>query len=88
MNRYAEAIRIISHEDVDYKKLCVEIAAQNPGAIVSAAKRLQFTVTPAWKEQCAEMMRNGHKVEAIKLYRSQARVGLKEAKIACEAMVR
>jgi ribosomal L7/L12-like protein len=43
-----------------------------------------FGATPS--QQLAELIRNGRKIEAIKLYRAQTGVGLREAKDAVDAM--
>jgi large subunit ribosomal protein L7/L12 len=43
-----------------------------------------FGATPT--QQLADLLRNGRKIEAIKLYRAQTGVGLKEAKDAVDAM--
>jgi ribosomal protein L7/L12 len=41
---------------------------------------------PDWPEQVLELLRQGNKLEAIKLYRQETGVGLKEAKDAVEEM--
>lgn len=83
MNRYADAIKIIGHDDVDFKKLCFDIAAHNPGSIVAAAKRLNFNVTPAWLYMCRDLAKT-NKIGAIKLYRENISCSLKEAKEAVD----
>jgi ribosomal protein L7/L12 len=42
----------------------------------------------AWKSEVAELVSQGHKIEAIKLYRERTGTGLKEAKDAVEAVER
>jgi len=89
MNYYAEAIRIITADGVDYRALVHKIAIENPGAIVRALKAAETEGERAKKKMDKELLsliREKHLIHAIKRHRELTRAGLKESKEYCEQL--
>jgi hypothetical protein len=86
MNKYADAIKVLGKESVDYKELCFEIATFSPSSITRAASNLRIDFEPAWLLDCRNLVVSGQKIEAIKLYRDNTKSSLKEAKEACDKL--
>jgi ribosomal protein L7/L12 len=85
-NHYADAIKIITDKDADYRALLIEIAKAHPKSVVDANDRItggwQFTVKKMLKEGGREAL-----IPAIRLCREYTNMGLKEAKEAVEGMM-
>jgi len=79
MNYYAQAIEICSI-DQNWKAIVIEIAKNNPSAVVNALNG------QGWQVECRELMIAGEKIQAIKACRSVTGMSLKEAKAAVEAL--
>lgn len=84
MNRYAQAIEVVTNPICDFRALVIEIAKRNPGAVVKAALAIN---DPArlWLKEVDGYLHTGQKISAIKLWRAETGLGLKEAKDAVEA---
>lgn len=84
---YAAALTELEKCEFPATEILFEIARKNPSAYVSAVKRLRDkTELNGWKRDCADLMRSGNKIDAIKLCRVITGMGLKEAKDAVEAL--
>lgn len=87
MNHYAEAIRILEKEGINYKALMFEVARKSPAVLMKAARAVGMDAKD-WRAECRNLFRGGYgyKINAIKLYREKTGANLKEAKEAVEAM--
>lgn len=84
---YPRAIEELSKiADTDAKAILFRIAQKRPKAIVDACAPA-LEKEPEWVNECRSLMRVERKIDAIKLWRHHAGIGLKEAKDAVEALV-
>lgn len=84
-NYYAQAIQVLADSETDFRALAYEIAKLNPKAVAKAAQRLE--VGFGWQKDCARLMGDGLKVEAIKRCRELTGMSLFDAKNAVESLV-
>ena len=84
MNYYAQAIDLIFGQQIEARAILIEIAKQNPAAIVKGCKFLKKV--PAWHEIALAYMQSGQKILAIKACREKTGMQLKEAKQAVEKL--
>jgi len=83
-NYYSEVMGILFDGSVDYVGLVREIARKHPKIVVDA---VNSQYQNGWRGRIKSMMDSGHKMEAIKLWRAETGLGLKEAKEAVEEYV-
>lgn len=76
---YKQAIEICSQEQ-DWKAIAIQVAMKNPCAFVQAFKSSGISFT------LKEMMLDGRKIEAIKLYREYSGSSLMQAKQYVESL--
>lgn len=81
MNYYAQAIDLLGKE-LDNKAIMFDYAKRHPKAFVAAAT----PAIPEWRTECKDLMHNGRKIDAIKLYRRHTDSSLKAALAAVEQM--
>ena len=62
-------------------RICVEIAKTHPELVVAAHNNV---LRPRWMDEIDELLRAEKKINAIKLWRAETGLGLKEAKEAVE----
>lgn len=80
---YKLALDIISHDDIDWKKLCVEVAKENPEVLVKSS----HNIIDIWKKEAYRLyVKEGQKIQAIKYCREQTGMSLKDAKEAVEVL--
>ena len=84
-NYYAQAIKRIASDDLDYKAIAIAFAIKHPKDFVYAAN-ISNPKKAGWKDQCKTMVDGGRKIEAIKLCREETGMGLMEAKDFVEAL--
>ena len=76
MNWYSRAIQLLCDNTVNSNKICIKIAQKHPKLFVLAAEETAGNLT----EQLRKIYSSEGKIMAIKWYRQQVDVGLKEAK--------
>ena len=81
MNWYAKAIEMLSREDLDYKVIAYNLAKTHPKAFVIAA-------TGDLERNCRNLLRSGHKLEAIKHCKEVSGMSLRDAREFVEALER
>jgi len=89
MNYYAEAIRIITADGVDYRALVHKIAIENPGAIVRVCRSAEKEAELAKRKMDKELrvlLFEKSLIYAIKRHREITRSGLRESKEYCERL--
>lgn len=79
INYYAQAIDIILLQTIEYKKIVGEIIKSNPAVFVKACRKIYPLETNENKEYI-ELLREGKKIQAIKLYRDKTGLSLRECK--------
>lgn len=86
MNYYVRTIEILETADNEQKlrRILYAIARERPSAIVFAVDGYKLAEL---EKRCLDLYQNVSMVEAIKLWRAETGVGLKEAKEAVEALV-
>ena len=84
-NYYAQALQVLADTKTDFRALAYEMAKANPKAVAKAAERLDIGF--GWQKECASLMAENLKIQAIKRCRELTGMGLKEAKDAVEALV-
>ena len=84
-NYFAEVISIVTKDTVDAKALLVEIAKHNPAAVVAAHNRLSVSL---WRGESERLLRDGQRIDAIRLCREYTGWGLREAVNACDKIAR
>lgn len=86
-NYYSKVMDILFHDSdnrIDYVSIVREIAKRHPKMVIDAVHKIEAM---GWKGEVAELARHegpGWKLSAIKLWRAQTGLGLKEAKDAVE----
>jgi ribosomal protein L7/L12 len=82
---YAEAIDALEKiQQLDCARIIlVEIAKLHPSAVVKAYEKLHKRL---WLKDVIDLLKSKKKIDAIKLYREKTGVGLKEAKVAVDAL--
>jgi hypothetical protein len=76
MDLYKRVIEILMNEEIDYKRVVVELAKCEPEVFLRVVDRAPVP----WMEKAVEDIKNGMLIEAIKDARNQADLPLKEAK--------
>lgn len=76
---YKHVLDIIANMPID-NSLLLQIAKDNPSAVVNAHKALHGKGEPAYYKEVIEYLHDGHKISAIKMVHEQTGMGLKEAK--------
>lgn len=66
----------------DFRDIVYELARSNPGTLLAVVD----TLKNSWIELVREELKNERKIQAIKIYREQTGLGLKESKEAVESM--
>jgi ribosomal protein L7/L12 len=88
MNYYKRAIEIVRGGNTE--DILTAVLASNPGAIVRAvdgpAEKAKRQARSALEAECIALYRSGHKIDAIKLWRSHTGAPLKDAKEAVEKL--
>ena len=90
MKLYSDAITIIMSPDVDYREIVIQIAKNNPKAIIDAVESPWDNV----KKRASEIAKTEGKVPAIKFLRMKSRIMMKrdmelqEAKDLIESLVK
>ncbi len=79
MNYYAKALEICSKEQ-DWKSIVIEIAKKHPKAVFDAAS------VDNWEYQAWCLVKEGRKLDAIRLCRSETGKSLRDAKDFVEGM--
>lgn len=80
MNWYAEAIEIIADLSIDdARKIALEAAKRHPKLVVQTVRG-----AGGWLSDVDASLRNDKKIQAIKIWRANTHLGLKEAKDAVE----
>lgn len=91
-NEYGDAIRVLMAEEIDHRQFAIEVAVTAPGLFLKVAKslptkaaghkssRVEDTEQTKINKYLTSLVKEGKKVEAIKVYRTMTGVGLKEAK--------
>jgi ribosomal protein L7/L12 len=77
---YKKAMEIIADGDIDYRVVCMRLAAENPKLFVKYAKKR--TEKDVMDEEISSMLLSGKRgviVDAVKLVREKLGIGLKEA---------
>lgn len=96
VNNYADAIRILSDDDLDHKQLVFNLAMLRPKAIVDAynqmlragKKKVSLANLTGWQKEAYEMALRGEgKITVVKRVRELTSMGLKEAKEAVEEII-
>lgn len=78
---YKEAIDILVNSSFDPMSIVKDYAKQHPADFVKAARDPNDPLNP-----CRKLMAEGKKIEAIKHYRNETGVTLKDAKAAVESL--
>lgn len=76
MDLYKRVIEILMNEEIDYKRVVVELAKREPEVFL----RVVDCAPVPWMEKAVESIKNGMLIEAIKDARNEADLPLKEAK--------
>lgn len=76
---YKDVIDLLTQEFVDYRKLVIAIAKENPEAVMRAVY-LGAARPAAWAREAAAFIKANNPVHAIKQIRIEHGLGLKEAK--------
>ena len=81
-NYYSECIEVLSDLDViKTKRLLTEIGKKHPSIIVKTAKSLGFIEEElSLEEKLRELLSNGKKMSAVKLYKAKTKTSLRDAK--------
>lgn len=82
MNLYPAVIEALMNGELNYRSVVIEIAKKHPKIVLAAIKDLSQL---PWMKDIDELLRQDRKIDAIKLWRSEEGIGLKEAKDAVEA---
>ena len=85
MNYYAEAIEALTDPDIDFRRIVIDVAKHHPKIFLEATGR---KFDHGWRREVDTLLRAEKKINAIKLWRSETGLGLKEAKDAVEARQR
>jgi ribosomal protein L7/L12 len=84
---YKEAIDVLAWDGLKPAEMLRQLAKDNPGALVRAARCLGYRTTVTLESRVREMMKTeGMLIEAIRLVRNERHLGLKEAKDFVEAL--
>ena len=83
MNYYKKAIDILANNKNIHDRLLVEVAKNNPGALVAALKSFKRAT---WIDTVRPLYAAGRKIDAIKECRALTGMNLKEAKAAVESI--
>jgi ribosomal protein L7/L12 len=75
-NYYAEAMEIITDNNLDWRAVVIEIAKKNPSLIVKATDKQNNSLV----SEVRLLLRANRKINAIKRWRQATGLGLKEAK--------
>jgi len=96
-NNHTRAIEILEEvsrvnpacSDVDFRKLVFVIAQKHPKAVVDAYLSIKLTGygPGSWAAQAIPHIRNGKKLEAIKMCKQMTGLTLAEAKTAVEKLM-
>ena len=91
MNVYKKVITELVRGDFTSVSVVWEIAKTNPSVLLRAIEKLRKEQnnkqhSDEWRAVCADLMRNGLKVNAIKACRAATGMGLAEAKHAVESL--
>lgn len=91
-NEYGDAIRVLMVEEINYRQFAIEVAVAAPGLFLKVAKSLP-TKAAGHKSSRVEdaeqtkidrylisLVKEGKKVEAIKVYRTMTDLRFKEAR--------
>ena len=79
VNYYAQTIDIITSNTLEYKKIVQEIAKTSPSVFVKAFQKVYPNIERDDLEYI-ELLKQGLKIQAIKLRREKTGEGLREAK--------
>lgn len=82
----AELTARVAQLEAAVARLEAQVAAGAPGAGPGPVAPAPVAAEPAWLTEVRTLVRQGKKIQAIKVYREGTGVGLKEAKDAVEAM--
>ena len=83
-NNYASVIDIVADQSTDWRAIGIEAAKIAPSVIMSAARRVK---EGPWQEAAMPFIKDGQKIEAIKVCRSITGMSLSEAKDAVERLM-
>lgn len=91
-NNHREVIRLLLEScDLDFRQIVYRIAISNPKAVVDAIygkERNSKSNGQDLERRCADLINSFKKLHAIKLWRDETGVSLKEAKDAVERIER
>lgn len=85
-NSYAAAIETLTNENVDFRRIAIELAKIQPALFLrlhrneKPVKIVQSILTPAQTVEIISCIRTGNRVGSIKALRMARGLGLKEAK--------
>lgn len=77
---------VLRRLDAIERKLDRLLAERGAGPEAAGAQRSMEAPPSAWEEEVRALVRQGRKIDAIKLYREHTGLGLREAKDAVEAL--
>ena len=85
-NSYAAAIETLTNENVDFRRIAIELAKTSPALFLrlhrneKPVKIMQSILTPAQTVEIISCIRTGIRIGSIKALRMARGLGLKEAK--------
>lgn len=82
-NYTKQAIDILAMENLNHESLLLKILKIRPSVIVKAYENTA-QIMPEWLKEVIKELKAGYKIRAIKLYRQETGMGIKEAKEACD----
>ena len=90
MEYFQKALRIVGRENLDWRKLAIQIATEDPRTFVEAFENLtpkrKAISSRSWDVEARRLLNEGKKIDAIKHCREITGWNLSTAKNAVEAL--